>query len=129
MKQQPDLNWANPAVKNAMWDVVRFWLDMGVDGFRLDAIGTIFEHPQLLPHTVPLDLAGLRHLSDTAQTTEEKTLVAHYWQEMFKYQWGGPGIHSLLKELRVILDEYPGDRVLVSSFVLFVPYRAWQCDS
>ena len=42
-KQQPDLNWRNPEVRQAMWDAVRFWLDMGVDGFRLDAIGTIFE--------------------------------------------------------------------------------------
>ena len=100
-------------LRNAMWDVVRFWLDMGVDGFRLDAIGTIFEHPQLIPHPVPLDLAELRHISDTAQTIEEKKLVAHYWQEMFKYQWGGPGTHALMKELRAILDKYPGDRVLV----------------
>ncbi len=43
--EQPDLNWRNPQVKQAMWDAVRFWLDMGVDGFRLDAIGTIFEDP------------------------------------------------------------------------------------
>ena len=55
MKQQPDLNWRNPAVKQAMWDAVRFWLDLGVDGFRLDAVGTIFEDPDLTPHTVPHD--------------------------------------------------------------------------
>ncbi len=47
MKQQPDLNWRNPAVKQAMWDAVRFWLEMGVDGFRLDAIGTIYEDPDI----------------------------------------------------------------------------------
>jgi len=47
MKEQPDLNWRNPEVKQAMWDAVRFWLDLGVDGFRLDAIGTIFEHPDI----------------------------------------------------------------------------------
>jgi alpha-glucosidase len=51
MKQQPDLNWCKPAVKQAMWDAVRFWLDLGVDGFRLDAIGTIFEDPALTPHS------------------------------------------------------------------------------
>ena len=33
MKQQPDLNWHNPEVKKAMWDAVRFWLDLGVDGY------------------------------------------------------------------------------------------------
>ena len=35
MKQQPDLNWHNPDVKKAMWDAARFWLDLGVDGYRL----------------------------------------------------------------------------------------------
>ena len=66
MKQQPDLNWRNPEVKQAMWDAVRFWLDLGVDGFRLDAIGTIFEDPDLTPHTVPMTLAELRRFSETA---------------------------------------------------------------
>ena len=49
-KGQPDLNWRNPEVKQAMFDEARFWLDMGVDGFRLDAIGTIFEDPRLPDH-------------------------------------------------------------------------------
>ena len=113
MKQQPDLNWRNPAVKQAMWDVVRFWLDMGVDGFRLDAIGTIYEDPNLTPHTVPLTLAGVRRLAETAKTTAEVALAEAYWREMFKHQWDGPGLHDLMKELRTILDAYPGDRVLV----------------
>ena len=38
LSQQPDLNWTNPSVRDAVFDVVRFWLDRGVDGFRLDAI-------------------------------------------------------------------------------------------
>ena len=45
LKEQTDLNWRNPEVKEAMWDAVRFWLEMGVDGYRLDAIGTIYEKP------------------------------------------------------------------------------------
>ncbi|MEZ0396110.1 MAG: alpha-glucosidase [Anaerolineales bacterium] len=113
MKQQPDLNWRNPEVKAAMWKAVRFWLERGVDGFRLDAIGTIYEDPALTPHRVPLDLAGLRHLADTAQTPAEKKRLARYWHDMFKHQWGGPGLHDLMKELRALLDEYPGDRLLV----------------
>ncbi len=113
MKQQPDLNWRNPAVKQAMWDAARFWLDLGVDGFRLDALGTIYEDPALTPHTVPMTLAELRHFSDTAKTPAEIKLKDKYWHEMFKNQWGGPGLHDLMKELRAVLDEYDGDRMLV----------------
>ncbi|MGE5252137.1 MAG: alpha-glucosidase [Bacteroidota bacterium] len=113
MKQQPDLNWHNPEVRQAMWKAVRFWLDMGVDGFRLDAIGTIFEDPDLTPHTVPMDLAELRRFSETASTPEERRLRDEYWIGMFRNQLGGPGIHALMKELRSILNEYDGDRLLV----------------
>ncbi len=113
MKQQPDLNWRNPAVKQAMWDAARFWLDLGVDGFRLDAVGTIFEDPNLTPHTVPMTLAELRHFSEAASTPAEIALREQYWREMFVHQFGGPGLHGLMKELRAVLDEYPGDRMLV----------------
>jgi len=113
MKQQPDLNWKNPAVKQAMWDAVRFWLDLGVDGFRLDAIGTIYEDPTMPDHTVPLTLAELRLASDRAKTDAEKEQVGEYWRDMFKNQWGQPGIHELMKELRAVLDKYDGDRMLV----------------
>ncbi len=113
MKQQPDLNWRNPAVKQAVWDAARFWLDLGVDGYRLDAIGTIYEDPNLTPHTVPMNLAELRRASELAQTPAEKKKIGKYWHEMFKNQWGGPGLHDLMKELRAVLKEYDGDRMLV----------------
>lgn len=113
MKQQPDLNWHNPEVKNAMWDAVRFWLDLGVDGYRLDAIGTIYEDPNLTPHKVPMNLAELRRFSDLAKTAEETKLKDKYWHDMFKNQWGQDGLHELMKELRAVLDEYEGDRMLV----------------
>jgi alpha-glucosidase len=113
MKQQPDLNWHNPAVKQAMWDAVRFWLDLGVDGYRLDALGTVYEDPQLTPHEVPMNLSQLRRAGELAQAPEEKKLIEKYWHDMFKNQWAQPGIHDLMKELRSILDEYDGDRMLV----------------
>jgi alpha-glucosidase len=113
MKQQPDLNWRNPDVKKAMWDAVRFWLDLGVDGYRLDAIGTIYEDPNLTPHDVPMNLAELRRASELAQTPAEKKKIEKYWHDIFKNQWGGPGLHNLMKELRTIIDEYDGDRMLV----------------
>lgn len=113
MKQQPDLNWHNPEVKKAMWDAARFWLDLGVDGYRLDAIGTIYEDPDLTPHAVPLNLAELRDALDRARTPAQRKQVLADWQEMFKHQWGQPGLHDLMKELRAVLDEYEGDRMLV----------------
>ena len=113
MKQQPDLNWHKPEVKEAMWDAARFWLDLGVDGYRLDAIGTIYEDPNLTPHNVPMDLAELRREIELAKTPQEKKKAAKHWLEMFKNQWGEPGVHDLMKELRAILDEYDGDRMLV----------------
>ena len=95
-----------------MWDAVRFWLDLGVDGYRLDAIGTIYEDPDLTPHEVDLDLAGLRHAMDLAKTPAQRRQVFQYWHEMFKYQWAQPGLHDLMKELRTVIDEYE-DRMLV----------------
>src|SRR6188474_2517574 len=112
MKQQPDLNWHNPDVKKAMWNAVRFWLDLGVDGYRLDAIGTIYEDPDLTPHEVPLDLTGLRTVTDLAQTPAQKKRALKYWHDMFKNQWAQPGLHELMKELRLVLGEYDG-RMLV----------------
>jgi alpha-glucosidase len=113
MKQQPDLDWRNPEVKKAMWDAVRFWLDLGVDGYRLDAIGTIYEDPNFTPHKVPMNLTQLRSLFGAAKTPQEQKRAWKLWVEMFKHQWGQPGVHDLMKELRAILDEYEGDRMLV----------------
>ncbi len=112
MKQQPDLNWHNPEVRKAMWDAARFWLELGVDGYRLDAIATIYEDPKLTPHNVPLDLAGLRHASELAKTRAERKKVWKDWHDMFKNQLGQPGLHELMKELRAVVDEFDGDRML-----------------
>jgi alpha-glucosidase len=46
LREQPDLNWRNPAVREAMLDVLRFWLDRGVDGFRVDALRQLLKDPQ-----------------------------------------------------------------------------------
>jgi alpha-glucosidase len=113
MKQQPDLSWHNPQVKTAMWDAARFWLDLGVDGYRLDAIGTIYEDPDLRPHTVPMNLAQLRRFSELAKTRKDIQLKEKYWAEMFKNQINQAGLHGLMKELRAVLDEYGGERMLV----------------
>jgi alpha-glucosidase len=94
--EQPDLNWRNPEVRKAMYDVAKFWLDRGVAGFRLDAIGTLFEEPDLPDNPV---LAGKNKFGDP--NTE--------WIHNDHL----PEVHDVLKELRKVLDSYPDDRVLI----------------
>lgn len=94
--QQPDLNWRNPEVKNAMFDVVRFWLDRGVAGFRLDAITTLFEDPNLKDNKV---LPGKNAYGDPNMANENND--------------HSPQIHQVLRDLRKLMDSYPDERVIV----------------
>ncbi|MEA5079092.1 MAG: alpha-glucosidase [Anaerolineaceae bacterium] len=111
-KEQPDLNWNNPHVKEAMFNAARFWLDMGVDGFRLDAVGTIFEDERYLDHQAKFSQNELLQKEHTAKTDEERKLVMEQWEETFRYQHDLPGVHQIMRELRQVMDEYE-DRVLV----------------
>ena len=95
--QQPDLNWRNPEVRKAMYDVVRFWLDRGVAGFRIDAVSRLFEDPNL--HDEPI-LPGKNAYGDPN--------IQH------KYTDNLPEVHDVLRELRKLVDAYQGDPVLVS---------------
>ncbi|HEY9076809.1 MAG TPA: alpha-amylase family glycosyl hydrolase [Anaerolineaceae bacterium] len=112
LKEQPDLNWRNPEVKKAMWDAVRFWLDMGVDGYRLDAIGTIFENPEFPDHPVAIPLEEIQNMRYSAKTPEDVKKMRAIWRSMMQYQTDQPGLHELMKELRQLVDEYE-DKVLV----------------
>ncbi len=111
-KEQPDLNWRNPQVRQAMFAAMRFWMEMGVDGFRLDAIGTIFEDPALPDQTCPLSQVELYRQSRVAATVAEHQAVGRAWETMFFYQHDLPEIHDLMRDLRTLVNEYPG-RVLV----------------
>src|SRR3974390_712023 len=87
--EQPDLNWRNPAVETAMFDTTRFWYKRGVVGFRLDAVDSLYEDPNLtddpvLPGT---DKFGRPNLDE-------------------KYNKKLPEIHEALKPLRKVADEY-----------------------
>ena len=67
LPEQPDLNWANPEVEEAQHDVLRFWLDRGVDGFRIDVINAIGKDPE--PRDVPESLVGIGHVVLTHHET------------------------------------------------------------
>ena len=111
-KEQPDLNWRNPEVKEAMFSAVRFWLDRGVDGYRLDAIGTIYEHPDMPDHPVAMSGTELRRELEKAETPERRHELLCLWKEMEKYQVEQPGMHELMQELRGVIDEYD-DKLLI----------------
>jgi alpha-glucosidase len=85
---QPDLNWRNPTVEEAMLDITRWWYKRGVSGFRLDAVDALFEDPNL--HDNPV-LPGKNAQGDP--NTEEK------------YNKKLPEIHDVMKKLRSVADE------------------------
>ena len=86
--EQPDLNWRNPAVKNAMFDVTRWWYKRGVAGFRLDAVDTLFEDPDL--HDNPV-VPGKNAYGDPLQERKYNTKL--------------PEVHEALRDLRKVADE------------------------
>lgn len=112
LKEQPDLNWRNPEVKKAMWDAVRFWLDMGVDGFRLDAIGTMYEDPDMTPHGSQLTEEEMRRIFKRGFPDGTDRQLVELWRVVYEKQVEQDGVHELMQELRQVIDEY-SDRVLV----------------
>jgi alpha-glucosidase len=112
LREQPDLNYRNAAVVAAIADVMRFWLDLGVDGFRLDAPDAAFEDAALTDHTEPRSLSELRRAWITVATEAEQADVAAGLARMFDRQLDQPEVHDLLRELRAVVDTYR-DRVLI----------------
>ncbi len=99
--QQPDLNWRNPAVEKAMFGAVRFWLDKGVAGFRLDAVPTLFEDPSLKDEKV---LSGTNKFGDPNESTALQDNL--------------PEVHNVMRDLRKVVSSYPGNRVLIGETYL-----------
>jgi alpha-glucosidase len=112
-REQPDLNWRNPEVRRAMFDAARFWLDKGVDGFRLDLVNHLVEDAQLRDNPRHNPLKGWKSLQQ---------LVPYEWQEHL-WDRDQPETHAALKELREVVDAYPG-RVLVGEAATFDPAAA-----
>ncbi|MGX7826345.1 alpha-amylase family glycosyl hydrolase [Actinokineospora sp. 24-640] len=102
LPQMPDLDWREPAVRAAMADVLRFWLDRGVDGFRIDCAASIGKDPLLRdnPAAPPGSLTMHRPL-------------AEYDSQSHAHDTGHSDAHDWYRELRALVDGYPGDRLLV----------------
>jgi alpha-glucosidase len=104
LKEQPDLNWRNPQVRKAILDVCRFWLERGVDGFRLDVFNCYFKDADFTDNPFQLGLRGFdrqSHIHDVDQ----------------------PDLLPFLAELRALLDSYP-ERYAVGETFLSTPTKA-----
>ncbi|MBX6320654.1 MAG: DUF3459 domain-containing protein [Rhodospirillaceae bacterium] len=97
LPQQPDLNWRNPEVRAAFHDIMRFWLDRGVDGFRVDAI-----------HHVIKDDA----LRDNPPNPDFREGMPPHRRLIRRYTTDRPELMEVIAGMRAVVDAYP-DRVLI----------------
>jgi alpha-glucosidase len=105
---QPDLNWANPRVQEAFEDILRFWLDRGVDGFRVDQ-----------PHAMA-KAAGLPDHPDL-----ERAGAGFIEGEASPPMWFQEEVHPIFRRWRAILDGYPGERAMCGeAYVLPLSFMA-----
>ncbi|RJL24183.1 glycoside hydrolase family 13 protein [Bailinhaonella thermotolerans] len=92
--EQPDLNWENPEVHAEFDDVLRFWLDLGVDGFRIDVAHGMVKAP------------GLPDIGRTGQVRMLGTAALPYFDQ--------DGVHEIHRRWRRLLDSYDGERIAVA---------------
>jgi alpha-glucosidase len=102
LAQQPDLNWRNPAVRQAIHDVMRFWLGKGVDGFRVDVIWHLIKDAEFR------DNPPNPHFHE-GRPPHEKILT--------QYSTDQPEVHEVIAEMRRVIDEFD-DRVLIGEIYL-----------
>ena len=96
--EQPDVNWRNPEVRQAMLDVVRFWLDRDVDGFRLDVFNMYFKDEQF-------------------RENPRKFGIRAFDRQQHIYDCDQPEMIPLLQELRSFLDSYPERYAVGETFI------------
>lgn len=102
LKEQPDLNWRNPEVQKAMLDVMRFWLDKGVDGLRVDAVWHVIKDEQF---------------RDDPVNPNYRESMSPYYTLRADYSADRPEVHDVLGMMREVIDEYD-DRVMIGEVYL-----------
>jgi glycosidase len=112
VKEQADLNWRNPAVREAMIDNMRFWLDRGVDGFRVDAV--LFSMKDPAERDNPPNTEGTQQI--------HKPLGA-YEAQLHLYDQGHPDIHEVFRRMRAVLEEYEPPRLALAELHIFDPHQ------
>ena len=100
--QQPDLNWRNSEVRAAMYDVEKFWIERGVEGFRLDAITTLFEDPELRDENVVNGPDGKPEINAFGDVRLDNSRTDDL-----------PEVHDVLKDLHHVAASYRGRNVVI----------------
>ena len=105
---QPDFDWDNPWVREQFRDVLRFWLDRGVDGFRVDVAHGMIKAAGLPDYTPPVAGGSMGGGTATLEPgiSAEPAAMPPYWAQ--------DGVHDIYRDWRIILDEYPGQRILAA---------------
>jgi len=103
---QPDFDWDNPWVREQFRDVLRFWLDRGVDGFRVDVAHGMIKAAGLPDYTKPAAGGSMGGGGLEPGISAEAAASPPYWAQ--------DGVHDIYRDWRIILDEYPGERILAA---------------
>ena len=103
LPSQPDLNWRNPEVRSAVFDAMRFWLQRGVAGFRVDALSWLIKDDQFHDNPPNPNYQPEKDGPDLQVTP--------------KYTWDQPQVHEMVAQMRQVSDEFD-DRVLLGELVL-----------
>lgn len=93
LPEQPDLNWRNPEVVSAMHEVLRFWMRRGIDGFRIDVMGMVLKHPELL---------------DNPPNPDYQPGMPEYTRLRPTNSVNYPDVFGVVKDLRRVFDEFAG---------------------
>jgi len=110
LREQPDLNWRCPELRAAMLDNMRFWLDRGVDGFRIDAVLFMMKDPEQRDNPLNPESSGTAH----------KPLGA-YDAQAHLYDLAHPDIHQALRDMRTVVDAYEPRRVTIGEVHIYDP--------
>ena len=105
---QPDLDWRNPEVGDMFVDVLRFWLDRGADGFRIDVAHGLFKEESLRDQVVE---EGAEASSD-ARDAADVPMVERTMRD--EPMWDQPEVHDVYRRWHEVLAKYDGDRMLVA---------------
>lgn len=106
LKEQPDLNWRNPALRAAMIGAMRFWLEKGVDGFRIDVLWHMVKHADF---------------PDNPENPDWLPTMGEMHRVLQLHSTDQPEVHDIAAEMRSLAHSFDGDRLLVGEIYLPIP--------